>query len=805
MKTRSMFIALVLAIGVSTMGWADLNESDYRTVAENFLLYQNSSKNIVSTDTIKDGERIIAYVMVLEGGGYLLVPATTLLPPVKAYSLQSNFENLPPGYKAFLISELKTLQNEARISTRNSEPTENSERWDFLLSYKERKVSLRYSPGTFLLTTQWGQDYPYNKKIPLLPTNTCELNGQNAVTGCVQTAWAQIMRFHKYPARGNGIADYTWNFTLVGGTTPLTCSHTFDVILNKNYNWDNMPNVSDTSSPEYQQDEVAMLMRDLAIVNQANFNRAETSTEYNKRRIIQYFGYSSAMTEMSNADETSFFNTLKSELDTDRPVFLGLKCLNCTDSSGQIDPKAGHAVVGDGYKSDATGNQIHINMGWKGSSDAFYYLNGTINADKSGTFSTSPPTITMLYNIKPCSSANNDCFENFIASEQGDSISGSTISGQFSNQDDIDAYPIYLKGNLTLTGKAASYSSGGFFIRVYNSKFETIISAANPPVSISSLAADKYYIDVSLSGEQSSYSYTGYPVSYTVNISSQSLTPAEISAIDTRNTPPVINNDFKTMSINSAYQMRIDSADADNGDTVTLSAVSSNANVTVSISKDVLTITPQVAKGYSEITITASDGKAQTEKSFGVFITDTLFGKSFKIAGKFVSQSDLKKYKVVLDGTCTISGNNGNWQDDSGKLFTQGFYTAVKDSSDQSYIVPMTTKQDIMNTFPKKSYLIGASLQYTAGGMVYSYPYQTGNGDSFTITVSCPNADDSVAAIGNILGIPTTYTPGLADVIQLLRILCGIDATYQWQDVNNDGKFGLEEAIYILQVVAGLR
>jgi len=216
---RTLFAAFLLAgcIGISTISWAGFSEADYRTVAENFLLYQNSSKQIIFTDSVKDNDRIIGYVMGLEGGGYILIPATTILPPVKAYSLKSDFNSLPPAYKAFLIEELKFFQNEGRISTRDSEQTENNDSWSFLLSYKEMKVAPRYSPGDPpLLKTQWNQGYPYNKILP-------DINGEKVVTGCTQTAWAQIMKHYNYPDKFKGFESHTWN------------KQTFTILPNKNW------------------------------------------------------------------------------------------------------------------------------------------------------------------------------------------------------------------------------------------------------------------------------------------------------------------------------------------------------------------------------------------------------------------------------------------------------------------------------------------------------------------------------------------------------------------------------------------
>jgi hypothetical protein len=701
---RTMFVAFVFAgcIGISTIGWAGFSEADYRTVAENFLLYQNSSKQIISTDSVKDNDRIIGYIMGLEGGGYILIPATTVLPPVKAYSLKSDFNNLPPAYKAFLIEELKFFQNERRISTRDSEQTENNDSWNFLLSYKDMKVFPRYTPNTFLLKTKWNQGYPYNKMLP-------EINGEKVVTGCTQTAWAQIMKYHAYPATFKGLESYTWE-----GETQ---TQVLTILPNKSYHWENMPDVADSSVAEYKQDEVALLMRDLGIVNQADFGVGGTSAGTNRIGIIEHFGYSNQMSDMRN-DNPEFFTVLKGEIDNNRPVFLSFVGI--------------HATVADGYNEGPIGKNFHINMGWGGSDDNFYYLNGT-SADG---FDTTPPHVSMTYNIKPCSSVNNDCYETLSAPETADSINGSissgqyTISGQFNNADDIDTYSVYLKGTTNISGNRG-YSNQAFYISVYNSKYELIISSNNP-ISSYLFPADKYFIKVSLGG----YFYDSY-IAYTVNISTQPITDTEKAEIDSRDTPPVINNDFKTLGIKEVYQIRVDSGDV-NGDTVSLSAASSNENLTVSVDKDVLTITPQVSSGYSEITIkAAADGK-QTTKSFSVFITDTPFGKKFMISDIFASQNDFNKHKVIMDGSCSITGYRG--------YGNQAFYTSVMDLS-SNYIVNMTD-QKIQSTFPRGSYLIGASLQ--------GYSYQQNDHDSYTLTVSCPNADDSVATIANLLGIPIT-------------------------------------------------
>jgi Peptidase C10 family len=82
----------------------------------------------------------------------------------------------------------------------------------------------------------------------------------------------------------------------------------------------------------------------------------------------------------SNAD---FFTTIVNEINNERPVILSMP---------------NHMTVADGYASDGTGKKIHINLGWGGSHDDFYYLDQT-NTIGNLTFT---PNHTIYYNIKPC-------------------------------------------------------------------------------------------------------------------------------------------------------------------------------------------------------------------------------------------------------------------------------------------------------------------------------------------------------------------------------------------------------------------
>jgi len=73
-----------------------------------------------------------------------------VLPPVKAYSLNGSFSSLPEWYQDFLTGELDAFQKISLEKGRQA-GNKNAAKWDFLLSYDEKKVSHRYRPDTFLL------------------------------------------------------------------------------------------------------------------------------------------------------------------------------------------------------------------------------------------------------------------------------------------------------------------------------------------------------------------------------------------------------------------------------------------------------------------------------------------------------------------------------------------------------------------------------------------------------------------------------------------------------------------------------
>lgn len=739
-----------LLVFICNTAQATLTENDYLQVAKNFLTYRNSHKRIISVTHIHDKQQCIGRIFHLSGG-YLVVPFSKILPPIKAYSLKNDYKTLPQAYKNLIINELKVYQNNTNRNSVNTLSI-NNQRWEFLLRDTTNVQSKRnYTPDTFLLQTTWNQDYPYNKLLPVI-------DGNNVLAGCTQAAQAQIMRYHQHPERGKGIASHTWN------------NQTFETILFREYHWENMSDNIDASTPEYIQDEVALLYRDLAIVNQAEFGLNSTLASLDVDALYEYFGYATDIKEMTNEDENAFFSVIRNEIDNQRPVLLSL-------------PE--HATVADGYASDQTGKKIHINMGWGGHDDDYYFLNETIITD---TYDFPVTSLRIKYNIMPCNPDENNCYENLSALESNDEIEGLQITGTFDSENDIDAYALYLKGSTEITGDRG-YSNQGFYIEVYNSE-DTLILSSDETIH-SEFPVDFYTIKISLKGYPFNDSYN----TYDVQISSQSVTDDEKNLIQNQDNLPIINTELEDRIISAGTNtlIRIDAVDKD-GDIVSLNAIPSTDLVEISISDDVLTISSTEGIGHVRIFVIAKANNKKVFKYFDALVSDIElgWGKEFTIQGIFESQSDYNTHPLLLDNQCKITGYNG--------FSNQAFYTSVLDQNLDN--ITDMNNDSINQAFNKARYWIGASLEQNPEGGGYYYNYDPDN-PGYTLFVTCPDARWTFQDIAEVLGIEIKNTSilTLRQAIQYLQILSGYPVT-DLSDImliQNISKIGMKDVLIILK------
>ncbi|MDE5629558.1 MAG: thiol protease/hemagglutinin PrtT [Muribaculaceae bacterium] len=197
-----------------------------------------------------------------------------------------------------------------------------------------------------LVKTSWNQDAPYNNLCPVI-------NGERAVTGCVATALAQIMKYHQWPAKGTGSHTYSSNGT--------TVSMDFG---NTTFDWSNMLDSYTGVSNTTAETAVATLMKACGVSVDMQYTASESSAMAVAvpAAMVTYFGYDAALhyVERDYYGLTQWEDYVYNQLSNYGPV----------QYSGQSN-QGGHSFVCDGYSSDG---YFHINWGWGGMSDGYFLL-----------------------------------------------------------------------------------------------------------------------------------------------------------------------------------------------------------------------------------------------------------------------------------------------------------------------------------------------------------------------------------------------------------------------------------------------
>lgn len=201
-----------------------------------------------------------------------------------------------------------------------------------------------------LITTHWGQGAPYNNLCP-------EIDGQKCVTGCVATAIAQIMNFHKWP-KGNTSAIEAYTAGSNNIDMPQLEPTSFD--------WDHMRDeYINAQTTEAENQAVAKLMKYCGqAVNMDYGTEASAAGAWIHESLINLFGYSRGAYSLSGGalKTEDLEEVVYKELEASLPVFY------TGTNSGE-----GHAFVVDGYHEDGT---FHINWGWDGNADGYFVLTG---------------------------------------------------------------------------------------------------------------------------------------------------------------------------------------------------------------------------------------------------------------------------------------------------------------------------------------------------------------------------------------------------------------------------------------------
>lgn len=281
--------------------------------------------------------------------GFVIVAGDDAVSPILAYADRGDFSEreMAPAAKAMLDSyaqQIEMIQQNPSLAV---------------------AASTSYAAIEPLVQTKWNQGAPYNYMCP-----TISGEEEQSVTGCVATAMAQIIYYHKYPVeQTKAIPAYQLSSgDVIPGADPVTL------------NWDAMQ-LSYTGS-EAVDDPSALAVAQLMLLCGKSVQMDYSSyasgavSELVPTALKEYFDYDGAAhmvyrDEYANAD---WEKMIYDELAAKRPVYLSGTSISGTSV-------VGHAFVCDGYDGEGL---FHINWGWGGMSDGYFRLT-LLNPDDHGT------------------------------------------------------------------------------------------------------------------------------------------------------------------------------------------------------------------------------------------------------------------------------------------------------------------------------------------------------------------------------------------------------------------------------------
>lgn len=334
---RKLILFLFLLVSVIAEG-RKIPESEAAAVASRFLNStptQQQAKSGVRLvrkhDAVKD-ETVPYYVYNADSNnGFVIISGDDRARCILGYSDKGSFDfnNLPPQLADILnryVEQLKAMPDDAPAHS----------------SWGAKAQAKSSGEGVLLETANWGQGAPYNSLCPVI-------DGERALTGCVATAMAIVMRYHNWPAE---------------------------------YDWDAMP----MEQPVTPIESLSKLMADAGKAVLMNYGISESGANMNwvGHRLQQTFKYSPDCQYITsvNFSNEEWVNMLKGNLDNNEPVIY-------SGTSGTV----GHAFIIDGYQDD----NYHINWGWNGACNGYFALDALI-PNESRNYSSNTG---MVINIVP--------------------------------------------------------------------------------------------------------------------------------------------------------------------------------------------------------------------------------------------------------------------------------------------------------------------------------------------------------------------------------------------------------------------
>ncbi len=312
------------------------------------LVFSKTKKNALSTNYY--------YIFNQSNNqGFVIVSGDDCANDILAYSDENSFDpqDIPDNMRYWLSVYENEMDN---LKTTDLQKNKADAPQPTRIISASENIPVSVSP--LLGGIKWNQGSPYNNLCPIINNITNE----RAVTGCVATGMAQVMKYYQWPITGTGANSYTTS------TKQIPLSLDFSQTT---FDWANMTDTYNTNSSAAQKNAVATLMYNCGV--SVNMNYAESSGASARAAgtaLKNNFGYDSNIQYVDRDFYTrsEWKTMIKEELSAARPVLYA----GDTGSSG-------HFFVCDGYDNN---DFFHFNWGWGGTSNGYFRISALDPADQ---------------------------------------------------------------------------------------------------------------------------------------------------------------------------------------------------------------------------------------------------------------------------------------------------------------------------------------------------------------------------------------------------------------------------------------
>lgn len=341
-KSYRLFFLLCACLIVTGLTAAPVTKEQAREKALSFLRHQGRKANVQLVSVVESkrlkvrGAKSEPFYVFNEddSDGFVIVSADDRTEAILGYGTSGEFDgnNLPDNMRAWLEGYAMQIAN---LQEHN-------------VQVLQMPMQVLQQPAIHpLIKTQWDQGTPYNNLCPKTS------NGHATYSGCVATAVAQVMYYHKWPEQTSGN---------IPGYTTRSQGITLEELPQTSFSWDAMKLTY--RGNETSEEAVATLMRYVGQALHMDYgpDGSGTMSEYIPDAMVTYFDYDPNIYLAYREDYTidEWDNLIYHELEEGRPVLY-------SGSSMSV----GHQFVCDGYDGNGL---FHINWGWGGFKDSYFRL-----------------------------------------------------------------------------------------------------------------------------------------------------------------------------------------------------------------------------------------------------------------------------------------------------------------------------------------------------------------------------------------------------------------------------------------------